>query len=93
MSGIITAPVFNAYFPETATSSVYQGFVTAIYEIGCLLGAMFILAYGDKTGRRPAMMAGGAIMILGVIIQITAIKGHSQMAQFIIGWLSFSILD
>lgn len=31
------------------------------------------------------MMLGGFIMILGVIIQITAIKGHKATVQFIIG--------
>jgi sugar porter (SP) family MFS transporter len=31
------------------------------------------------------MMGGGAVMILGVIIQVTAIKGHNATAQFIIG--------
>lgn len=31
------------------------------------------------------MMSGGFIMIIGVTIQITAMKGHSAMAQFIIG--------
>ncbi|TGO55162.1 hypothetical protein BOTNAR_0251g00020 [Botryotinia narcissicola] len=62
-----------------------QVFVTAIYEIGCLLGAIFILWYGDSTGRRRAMMLGGVIMIIGVVIQITAIKGSNATAQFIIG--------
>jgi MFS family permease len=55
MSGIISADPFNNYFPETKNDSVYQGFVTAIYEIGCLLGAMFILWFGDSTGRRRAV--------------------------------------
>lgn len=85
MSGIISADPFNAFFPETKDNSVYQGFVTAIYEIGCLLGAIFSLSYGDKLGRRKAMMLGGLIMILGVIIQITPVKGHHATAQFIIG--------
>lgn len=31
------------------------------------------------------MMIGGAIMIIGVIIQVSAVKGHKAMAQFIIG--------
>lgn len=31
------------------------------------------------------MISGGAVMILGVIIQVTAIKGHNATAQFIIG--------
>lgn len=55
MSGIIDAEPFNNYFPDTKGDSVYQGFVTAIYEIGCLLGAIFILTFGDRTGRRRAV--------------------------------------
>ncbi|KAK4622139.1 Sugar transporter STL1 [Fulvia fulva] len=89
MSGIISAPQFNAAFPETKDDSTWQGFVTAIYEIGCLVGALFQLAYGDRIGRRRAIIAGGIIMIIGVIIQITAIPATSvyggATAQFIIG--------
>lgn len=55
MSGIISADPFNNYFPSTKDDSVYQGFVTAIYEIGCLIGAIFVLAFGDKMGRRRAV--------------------------------------
>jgi MFS family permease len=31
------------------------------------------------------MILGGFIMILGVIIQITPVKGHNATAQFIVG--------
>ena len=62
-----------------------QGFVTAIYEIGCLFGAIFILSCGDFLGRRRAMMMGGSIMILGVIIQVTSERNSTPLAQFIIG--------
>ena len=62
-----------------------QGFVTAIYEIGCLFGAIFILSFGDYLGRRKAIMMGGSIMILGVIIQVTAERNSTPLAQFIIG--------
>ena len=59
MSGIISAEPFNEYFPDTAgdtyEASVYRGFVTAIYEIGCLLGAAFILWIGDSLGRRRSV--------------------------------------
>lgn len=84
MSGIISAEPFNAYFPETYDDT-WQGFVTSIYEIGCFLGALLILVIGDRLGRRRAMMLGAFIMIFGVIIQITAIKGHAATAQFVIG--------
>ena len=85
MSGIIDAEPFHVYFPETRDDSVYQGFVTAIYEIGCLFGALLILSIGDDLGRRKAMMMGGIIMILGVVIQVTSFQGHKATAQFIIG--------
>ena len=62
-----------------------QGFVTAIYEIGCLFGAIFILSFGDFLGRRRAMMMGGSIMILGVIIQVTSERNSTPLAQFIVG--------
>ncbi|KAF2131812.1 general substrate transporter [Dothidotthia symphoricarpi CBS 119687] len=85
MSGIISAEPFMNYFPETHNNSTWQGFVTAIYEIGCLLGAITMLLFGDYLGRRKAIMIGAVIMILGVIIQCTAMKGHAATAQFIIG--------
>lgn len=84
MSGIISSPVFNDYFPATRDSTM-QGLVTAIYEIGCLIGAVFILAVGDLLGRRRAIILGGIIMILGTIIQVTPMRGHAPLAQFIIG--------
>lgn len=85
MSGIIGAVPFNNYFPQTKGDATWQAFVTAIYEIGCLIGAIFILTFGDKIGRRRAIIMGGAIMIVGVIVQITPIKGHNATAQFVIG--------
>ena len=85
MSGIISADPFMRYFPETYNDSTWQGFVTAIYEIGCLLGAVSVLIFGDALGRRRAMIIGAAVMILGVIIQCSAVKGHRATAQFIIG--------
>lgn len=85
MSGIISADPFMEYFPETYNDRTWQGFVTAIYEIGCLIGAIFVLIFGDALGRRRSMMLGAFIMILGVIIQVTSMKGHKATAQFIIG--------
>jgi MFS family permease len=64
MSGIISAEPFNNYFPETKNNSTWQGFVTAIYEIGCLFGAIWVLLFGDRIGRRRSIIAGGIIMIL-----------------------------
>jgi MFS family permease len=85
MSGIITAPAFNAMFEATKDNSTMQGLVTAIYEIGCLAGAMFILSVGDILGRRRAIILGAVIMLLGVIIQVTSMPGATPLAQLIVG--------
>lgn len=79
MSGIITAPEFNAAIPETKGDPTMQGLVTAIYEIGCLFGAISVLFVGEKLGRRKSIMTGAVIMIIGVIIQITAFRGHQSL--------------
>jgi MFS family permease len=55
MAGIISGGPFNNYFPETKDDSVYQGFVVAIYEVGCLIGAIGILWFGDSFGRRKSV--------------------------------------
>jgi MFS family permease len=86
MSGIISAPAFVKAFPEVEGDSTYEGFVTAIYAAGCFLGACFILTFGDKLGRRNSIFLGASVMIIGVIIQVTAVPvGGGATAQLIIG--------
>ncbi|KAL8287655.1 hypothetical protein RQP46_003513 [Phenoliferia psychrophenolica] len=92
MSGLITGPQFIETFPAcdeavqgASRASLLQATYTSIYELGCLVGAVFALMYGNKLGRRRMIQVGAYIMILGVIIQITAIKGHQAGLQFCIG--------
>ncbi|KAI1847618.1 hypothetical protein JX266_006470 [Neoarthrinium moseri] len=85
MSGIISAKAFNDMFEATRDNSTMQGTVTAIYEIGCLFGAMFMLSFGDLLGRRKGIILGAVVMILGVIIQVTAQSNATPLAQFIVG--------
>ncbi|KAF2993954.1 hypothetical protein G7054_g4855 [Neopestalotiopsis clavispora] len=85
MSGIISAKPFNDLFEATRDNSTMQGTVTAIYEIGCLFGAMFMLSCGDLLGRRKGIILGAIIMILGVVIQVTSEAGATPLAQFIVG--------
>lgn len=84
MSGIITEPNFLQYFPGMAPenkSGSIQALVVAIYEVGCLFGALFIIAFGDKIGRRRSVLLGATIMLIGAAIQ-TASFG---LAQLIVG--------
>ncbi|KAK6503841.1 hypothetical protein TWF481_008847 [Arthrobotrys musiformis] len=82
MSGLITHPNFNSTFPATKDNSTMQGLVTALYEIGCLLGAIFILFFGDSVGRKKGIIAGATIMILGTVVQVCS---FGSLAQFVAG--------
>ncbi|QKX59670.1 uncharacterized protein TRUGW13939_06810 [Talaromyces rugulosus] len=85
MSGIISDVAFNDVFTATKNNNTMQALVTAIYELGCLFGAMFALVAGDKLGRRKMIIIGASIMIFGVVIQVTAFPGHVPLAQFMVG--------
>ena len=89
MSGIITGTQFNDEFPPTKGSDHYatviQGAVTACYEIGCFFGALFALFRGDAIGRRPLVLAGSSIIIIGTVISVTAFRESWGMGQFVIG--------
>lgn len=85
MSGIISDPAFNNVFTATKGDSVMQALVTAVYELGCLAGAIYALILGDWMGRRRMIFSGGIVMIIGVIIQVTSFVGHIPLLQFFVG--------
>lgn len=92
MSGLITAPQFNHDFPATLKTpenshhaTVVQGAVTSCYELGCFFGALFVLIRGDRYGRRPLIIFGSVVIIIGTIISVTAIRDSWGLGQFVIG--------
>ncbi|KAK1231930.1 hypothetical protein PQX77_004949 [Marasmius sp. AFHP31] len=83
MSALLTASQFTKVFPQTADDgppnhATLQSFLVAIYEIGCLMGALSCLWLGDRLGRRKTMVLGAIIMIVGAILQTTS-YGYAQM--------------
>lgn len=88
MSGIITADQFTETFPAVKGTgrhaTVIQGAVTSCYEIGCFFGALTAMWIGERYGRRPMIMAGGSILMIGVFISIFPFKGHWALGHFVI---------
>jgi MFS family permease len=84
MSGIITEPIFLQTFPGMEPknkSGAIQALVVAIYEIGCLIGAGGIIAFGDQIGRCRVVVFGALVMLVGAAIQTTSFG----IAQMIVG--------
>ncbi|KAJ5652862.1 Sugar transporter STL1 [Penicillium longicatenatum] len=85
MSGIINATEFTDVFTAAKGDSTMQALITAVYEAGCLFGAMFALFTADWLGRRMMVIAGATVMIIGVVIQVTAFVDHIPLLQFMFG--------
>ncbi|CAA7259650.1 unnamed protein product [Cyclocybe aegerita] len=84
MSSLLTAKQFEKTFPEVVVSPAHrnhatlQSLLVAIYELGCLAGALSNLWVGDKLGRRRTIALGGIIMIAGAILQAASFS-YAQM--------------
>ncbi|KAL1944300.1 hypothetical protein VTO73DRAFT_3485 [Trametes versicolor] len=85
MSALLTAKQFENVFPQVIVNdsqpsnhATLQSFVVAVYEIGCLIGALSNLWIGDWLGRRKTIVLGGIIMIVGAILQTTSFS-YTQM--------------
>ncbi|CAK5267260.1 unnamed protein product [Mycena citricolor] len=92
MSALLTSNQWEKTFPNTVASAAHpnratlQSFVVAVYEIGCLLGALSNLWIGDRLGRRKTIFLGGAVMIIGAILQTTSFSyGQMVVARIVTG--------
>lgn len=46
-----------------------SGLVTAIYDIGCALGAIIAFVFGERIGRKRSVILANLIVIVGAAIQ------------------------
>lgn len=64
-----------------AGSPSIQAAGVAIYQIGCFLGAVLILFYGETWGRKSSTFWGSLIMIIGTVMQ----AGAHEYGLFVAG--------
>lgn len=71
MGSLLTLPAFLQKFPEmnANTHSTMQGAVIGIYEIGCFVGAISCLLWGNTLGRRKMIWIGSIFMTVGAVLQ------------------------
>ena len=88
MGSLLTLPRFRETFPSIDTvknpdshTSTVQGFVVAVYEVGCLFGALTNLKISDRFGRLKSITLGCILMVIGGVIQASAFS----ITQLIIG--------
>ncbi|KAI9473461.1 MAG: general substrate transporter [Benjaminiella poitrasii] len=69
--GVMSGIVSNEHFLELMgqPSSAVVGAMVAIYEIGCMFGALATGKISDMIGRRNTIRLGSLVLIVGAIIQ------------------------
>jgi sugar porter (SP) family MFS transporter len=96
LGGLITLPTFTSVFPEICTTkecnarrsvatnshvSTIQGIAVSCYNLGCFIGALAAMRYGQVFGRRRAIVIGCTFVTIGAILQCSAFG----LAHFIVG--------
>ncbi|ORZ19864.1 general substrate transporter [Absidia repens] len=82
MSGVIATEDFKATmgYPNSAL----MGAIVALYEIGCMFGALSTGRIGDMLGRRKTIRYGCLILIIGAILQTASVNVGMMIAARII---------
>lgn len=53
----------------------------ATYDIGCIIGTLVSMFFGDRLGRRRCILTGCCILIVGAVLQTASYS----LAQMIVG--------
>ncbi|KPI36291.1 Sugar transporter STL1 [Cyphellophora attinorum] len=81
--GIASGPAFVEHFNHP--SATLTGHTAAIYDIGCLLGAVFAFFIASRVGHRYALLLGSAIVTVGAVIQTSSVSIGMLIAGRVIG--------
>lgn len=81
--GIFGGLLDNEPFLKTLgyPGATIQGQVVATYDIGCIIGTLISMSFGDKLGRRRSILIGCCILIVGGVLQTASYS----LAQMIVG--------
>lgn len=84
MSGVVASELFIKTMGNP--SSAMMGAIVALYEIGCMFGALSTGRIGDILGRRKTIRYGCLILCIGAILQTAAVNsGMMIIARIITG--------
>ncbi|ORE08852.1 general substrate transporter [Rhizopus microsporus var. microsporus] len=86
--GVMSGVVANDLFLNTMGNpdSALVGAIVALYEIGCMFGALSTGRIGDWLGRRKTIRLGCLILCIGAILQTAAVNaGMMIVARIITG--------
>ncbi|OJJ53057.1 hypothetical protein ASPSYDRAFT_62259 [Aspergillus sydowii CBS 593.65] len=81
-SGVVVTPDFLEIHDLVGpTKTKVLSTVTAIYDVGCFLGAMLAFTAGERLGRKKTILLGSLIMAIGTILKASSYS----LAQMFVG--------
>ncbi|KAL3479971.1 general substrate transporter [Aspergillus californicus] len=85
--GVVISPDYlNVHDLEGPSKTSLLSTVTAIYNVGCFLGAVIATWLGGKLGRKRSVLSGIGIMTIGAILQTSSYSvPHMMVARIISG--------
>lgn len=92
IGGLLVMESFRERFPSfdaTGNAGVYSfalmaGVVIASWNIGCFVGAMLTIVFGDRLGRRGSALLGLSLEVVGKIIQVSTFSTGQYIAGRVI---------
>lgn len=78
---VVTSDFLEVHDLVGPTKTKTLSTVTAIYDIGCFLGAILAFTLGDRLGRKKSILLGATIMVVGTILQASSFS----LAQMFVG--------
>ncbi|KAG0172037.1 hypothetical protein DFQ28_001792 [Apophysomyces sp. BC1034] len=82
MSGVSANELFKKEMGDPNAGLV--GAIVALYEIGCMFGALSTGTIGDRLGRRKTIRVGCLILCAGAILQTAAINAEMMIIARIV---------
>jgi MFS family permease len=67
------------------------GLVTAIYDIGCALGAVVAFVFGERIGRKRSIILANLIVVIGAAIQTASFDYWQMFVSRIIGGIGVGL--
>lgn len=70
MSGVL---IVDDWLVQISRPSIFMpGFITSIYELGCLVGFLASFAFSERFGRKKPLLIGTTLVIVGAVLQTVA---------------------
>lgn len=91
--GLFGGILAGTYFQDMLNhpSPTMSGLVTAIYDIGCALGAVVAFVYGERIGRKKSILLANIIVVIGATIQTASFNYWQMFASRIIAGIGVGL--